>query len=184
MINLNDTIDYLFQERANSQRYVFGLGEISKQGYAIGFPSDVAHFLIGAWGLPASVGLGLALANPNLQIVVIDGDGSFFHCPGHLANLASLRLRNYHLIIINNKIYQSSGGQKIPALVKGVQIPRIIEAYGFSDILEIEDAKNLGLLHRQGHEARFSIVRTDIDDQRRKRVPLDVVRSSLQLFGV
>lgn len=180
MIGLDDTIECLFQSRLISQYFVFGLGDISKQGYCSGFPTEVAFYMVGAWGLPASFGLGLAMANPERQIVVIDGDGSFLHSPGHLANLAYLGLRNYHLVIINNNILQSSGGQRIPALEKGLQIAGIIKSFGFSNVLEVRDVESLGLLNRQHNEPRFSIVRTATDDRRRSRVPLAVVRSSFQ----
>ena len=51
----------------------------------IGFPSRELYdikdrnenfYMIGSMGLASSIGLGLALARPDKDIVVIDGDGS------------------------------------------------------------------------------------------------------------
>lgn len=180
MIDLDTTIDRLFQRRSHEQRFVFGLGDISKQAYATGFSTEAACFAVGAWGLPGAIGLGLALANPGLQIIVVDGDGAVLHAPGHLAMLADLALTNFHLVVINNGVLQSSGGQRIAALQRGVSIARIIRAHGFSDVVEVAATTELECLSRAAHEARFSIVHTAVVARRRGRVPLAAVRAGFQ----
>nr|VFK12293.1 MAG: sulfopyruvate decarboxylase subunit beta [Candidatus Kentron sp. LPFa] len=178
MIQLQDTVEFLFNTRARDRLFVFGIGDISKAGYAAGFPSDIAFFMVGAWGLPASFGIGLAMANPNLRIVVIDGDGAFLHSPNHLSLLASLRVSNYHSVIINNGVYRSSGGQRIMALDQGIEIRKIISAHGFSNIECLSHQNELPQLNRVSPGPAFTIVRATAGKNHYSRVPMEEVRNS------
>nr|VFK56545.1 MAG: sulfopyruvate decarboxylase subunit beta [Candidatus Kentron sp. TUN]VFK62887.1 MAG: sulfopyruvate decarboxylase subunit beta [Candidatus Kentron sp. TUN] len=178
MIQLHDTVEFLFKTRARDQLFVFGIGDISKAGYAAGFPTDIAFFMVGAWGLPASFGIGLAIANPNARIVVIDGDGAFLHSPNHLSLLASLQVTNYHFVIVNNGIYRSSGGQRIMALDQGIEIEKIISAHGFSNIECLSDQNELPQMNRESPGPAFTVVRTTASQNRYPRVPLEEVRNS------
>ena len=65
----------------------------------------------GAMGTVSSVGLGLALARPDLRIVVLDGDGSLLMNLGSLATIASLRPANLIHIVCDTATYETTGGQ-------------------------------------------------------------------------
>ena len=61
------------------------------------------------------MGLGLALAQPNKRIVVIDGDGSLLMNLGTLATISGKKPRNFIHILIEDGAYTTTGGQPIPA---------------------------------------------------------------------
>jgi len=65
----------------------------------------------GAMGSVSSVGLGLALARPELRVVVLDGDGSLLMNLGSLATIASLRPPNLVHIVCDTGTYETTGGQ-------------------------------------------------------------------------
>jgi len=65
----------------------------------------------GAMGTISSVGLGLALARPDLRVVALDGDGSLLMNLGSLATIASLRPSNLVLLVCDNRAYETTGGQ-------------------------------------------------------------------------
>ncbi len=65
----------------------------------------------GAMGSVSSVGLGLALARPDLRVVVLDGDGSLLMNLGSLATIASLRPANLVHIVCDTGTYETTGGQ-------------------------------------------------------------------------
>lgn len=65
----------------------------------------------GAMGTVSSVGLGLALARPDLRVVVLDGDGSLLMNLGSLASIASLRPQNLVHIVCDTGTYETTGGQ-------------------------------------------------------------------------
>jgi thiamine pyrophosphate-dependent acetolactate synthase large subunit-like protein len=70
------------------------------------------HFYIwNSLGLASSIGLGLALAQPEHQIVVLDGDGGTLMNPGSLVTIARLAPPNLLFIVWDNGQYQLTGGQ-------------------------------------------------------------------------
>lgn len=68
----------------------------------------------GAMGTVSSVALGLALARPDLRVVVLDGDGSLLMNLGSLATIASLRPANLIHIVCDTGTYETTGGQASP----------------------------------------------------------------------
>jgi thiamine pyrophosphate-dependent acetolactate synthase large subunit-like protein len=68
----------------------------------------------GSMGLASSVGLGLALARPDLRVFVLDGDGSLLMNLGSLATIGLLRPPNLVLVVMDNEEYATTGGQKTP----------------------------------------------------------------------
>jgi thiamine pyrophosphate-dependent acetolactate synthase large subunit-like protein len=87
----------------------------------------------GAMGTVSSVGLGLALARPDLRVVVLDGDGSLLMNLGSLATIASQRPANLIHIVCDTGTYETTGGQASPtagvtdlaALGKGAGIAHV-----------------------------------------------------------
>ena len=70
------------------------------------------HFYIwNSLGLAPSIGLGLALAKPEQEIIVLDGDGGTLMNPGALMTTARLAPLNLLHIVWDNAQYQLTGGQ-------------------------------------------------------------------------
>ena len=70
------------------------------------------HFYIwNSLGLAPSIGLGLALAKPEQEIIVLDGDGGTLMNPGALMTTARLAPPNLLHIVWDNAQYQLTGGQ-------------------------------------------------------------------------
>ena len=67
-------------------------------------------YLQHAMGLASSMGLGIALARPDRQVVVLDGDGSILMNLGGLTTLARYRPRNLVHIVFDNESLLSVGG--------------------------------------------------------------------------
>src|SRR3954453_19774137 len=68
----------------------------------------------GSMGLASSVGLGLALARPDVRVFVIDGDGSLLMNLGSLATIGLLRPSNLVVVVMDNGEYATTGGQRTP----------------------------------------------------------------------
>ena len=67
-------------------------------------------YLQHAMGLASSLGLGIALSRPELQVVVFDGDGSLLMNLGGLTTLARYRPRNLVHVVFDNESLLSVGG--------------------------------------------------------------------------
>jgi len=85
-------------------------GNISREAYHI-LPKPQVY-LRGSMGLPVSVGLGLALANPDKRAIVITGDGNFLMGLGSSITAAFYKLKNLKILILDNSQYYTTGGQK------------------------------------------------------------------------
>jgi phosphonopyruvate decarboxylase len=69
---------------------------------------------IGCMGGAASLGLGLALAQPQRRVFVIDGDGSLLMQLGGLASVAGAEPANFYHFVLVNRVYETSGQQVTP----------------------------------------------------------------------
>ena len=67
-------------------------------------------YLQHAMGLASSMGLGIALSRPELQVVVFDGDGSILMNLGGLTTLARYRPPNLVHVVFDNESLLSVGG--------------------------------------------------------------------------
>src|SRR5918996_214911 len=65
----------------------------------------------GSMGLASSIGLGLALVRPELRVFVVDGDGSLLMNLGSLATIGWTRPANLVVIVWDNALYGTTGGQ-------------------------------------------------------------------------
>ncbi|HLE45112.1 MAG TPA: thiamine pyrophosphate-dependent enzyme [Methylomirabilota bacterium] len=77
-------------------------------------PDDLSVTCVGFMGGASSLGLGLALAQPERRVIVLDGDGSLLMQLGSLATIAGVAPRNLVHLVFKNAVYHTSGAQDIP----------------------------------------------------------------------
>ena len=85
----------------------------------------------GSMGLASSIGLGLALARPDIRVFVLDGDGSLLMNLGSLATIGLLQPANLVLVVMDNEEYATTGGQKTPT-AHGADLDAAARAMGVS----------------------------------------------------
>ena len=68
-------------------------------------------YLWGAMGGAVMIGLGVALAQPQLPVVVITGDGEMLMGMGSLATVGLQKPGNLTIIVLDNEVYGETGGQ-------------------------------------------------------------------------
>jgi thiamine pyrophosphate-dependent acetolactate synthase large subunit-like protein len=94
-------------------------------------PLDFAY-LPSAMGHGPDLGLGLALAQPQRGVIVVNGDGSMLMNLGSLVTLAS-QPANLYLLVVDNGLYEVTGGQPtagagrtdFAGLARAAGIPRV-----------------------------------------------------------
>jgi sulfopyruvate decarboxylase subunit beta len=81
-----------------------------------------------------SLGLGLAMAQPDRQVIVCNGDGSMLMNLGSLVTMAAEGVRNLVVVVFVNGIYEVTGGQPTPGAGRaGVDFVAIARACGFDE---------------------------------------------------
>lgn len=85
-------------------------GKISRELYASG-DRENNFYMVGSMGCASALGLGLALAQPQRRVVIIDGDGACLMKLGNLATIGHYRPRNLIHLVLDNESYDSTGGQ-------------------------------------------------------------------------
>lgn len=117
-------------QRAAGQRDVLvsTTGYTSRELYALGdLPNQL--YVVGAMGCVSSVGLGLALARPDVRVTVIDGDGSALMRLGALAAIGYMRPRNLLHVVLDNGMHESTGGQF--TVTTSVDLAAVASACGY-----------------------------------------------------
>jgi thiamine pyrophosphate-dependent acetolactate synthase large subunit-like protein len=121
---------------------VGGLGASTYDIAAAG-DHDRNLYLWGAMGGAVMIGLGLALAQPKLPVVVITGDGEMLMGIGSLATVGLQKPGNLTVIVLDNECYGETGGQAshtaAAADLAGVaRACGIAEARAMTTMVEIE----------------------------------------------
>ncbi len=87
-------------------------------------------YMVGSMGCASSLGLGIALARPDLKVVVIDGDGAGLMRMGNFATLGSYAGNNLVHILLDNEVHDSTGAQGTVA--GNIDFAKIAEASGYA----------------------------------------------------
>ena len=107
---------------------VASLGHPAYDLYAAG--DRAANFYTwGSMGLASSIGLGLAMARPDLRVFVLDGDGSLLMNLGSLATIGWVNPSNLVVIVWDNEEYATTGGQDT-ATAHGADLEAAARAMG------------------------------------------------------
>lgn len=89
---------------------VGGLGASTYDIAAAG-DHDRNFYLWGAMGGAVMIGLGVALAQPQLPVIVITGDGEMLMGMGSLATVGLQKPKNLTIVVLDNEVYGETGGQ-------------------------------------------------------------------------
>lgn len=96
-----------------------------------------------AMGHTADFALGLAIAQPDRTVICFNGDGSMAMTLGSLATIVEAGATNMVLFVIENRTYEITGSQKVPAsdtanwaeVARAIGFPR---TYRFDEAAEYE----------------------------------------------
>jgi len=82
--------------------------------YATGQAPEMHFDNRGCMGGAAPTALGIALAQPDRRVIIVDGDGSLLMQLGVLATIAGAAPKNFYHVVIQNGVYETSGFQPTP----------------------------------------------------------------------
>jgi sulfopyruvate decarboxylase subunit beta len=104
-------------------------------------------YTYGSMGQCSSIALGIALARPDVRVICLDGDGSLLMNLGSLCTIAAEAPRNYVLVVWDNEVHQTTGGQptatagraSLAAIARGAGISRAIEVRTADELRQAYD---------------------------------------------
>ena len=90
-------------------------------------------------GETSTFGLGLAMARPDNRVIVLEGDGSLLMNLASLVTIATVSPPNFIQILLQNRMYETSGGQMLPNADKldfagFARSAGISKVYSFNDL--------------------------------------------------
>jgi len=155
---------------------ITGLGS---PGYDVHAASDddSTFYLWGAMGAAALIGLGLAQARPDRNVVVVTGDGEQLMGLGGLATIAVAKPKNLVIIVIDNGHFGETGMQRSHTGL-GLDIAKVAQACG----IEARVLRRLGqieavrdTLRRRSKGPRLYVVKVRAENVPRSLPPRDAV---------
>jgi sulfopyruvate decarboxylase subunit beta len=117
------------------------MGAVAAELYTLGHRPNF-FYLEHAMGLASSIGLGLALALPGHQVLVLDGDGSLLMNLGTLSTMARYRPGNLLHIVFDNESLLSVGGFPT-ATATGTDLAGVARASGIPSVASVETIADL-----------------------------------------
>ena len=134
-----EVVKLLLDHRDSGLLIVSGLGAPTWDVTAAG--DEPLNFpLWGAMGGAVSIGLGLAIAQPNRRILVITGDGEMLMGLGSLATVSIQSPSNLAILVLDNERYGETGMQATHT-AGNVDLAAVARATGFSECHNIADKK-------------------------------------------
>lgn len=97
------------------------------------------HYLPSAMGHAPLLGLGLALARPRREVIVLNGDGCMLMNLGCLVTIVASDACNFTLVVLQNDLYEVTGGQSTAAAGRPVCFAEFARAAGFSSVFSFDD---------------------------------------------
>src|SRR5437667_7778638 len=141
--------------------FVTGLGGSAHDVCAV--TGDNAHLysLGGAMGAACMMGLGLALARPDKQVLVVPGDGELLMTVGALATISVMNPSNLAIVCVDNGHYGETGWQKSHTSL-GVDLEKIAIGFGIKRTMTIAQEADLAAgsrFVREGNGTGFVLLR-------------------------
>jgi thiamine pyrophosphate-dependent acetolactate synthase large subunit-like protein len=129
----------------------------------------------GSMGLTSSIALGLALGQPDLPVVALDGDGSLLMNLGSLATIGACPPANLLVVVWDNRQYGTTGGQPT-ATARGADLAAAARAMGLhAETVTTEEEFDRALDRAEGSRRATVIVARVEESAPAGKPPLDCV---------
>ena len=142
-LNRREVVKSILNER-DECLVVSGLGSSTYDVHAAG-DNEKNFYLWGGMGGASMIGLGLAIARPEKNIIVLTGDGEQLMGMGSLATISVQKPKNLMVIVLDNEHFGETGMQQSHTF-HNVDLVGIAAASGCPNSLLITDENDLANL--------------------------------------
>lgn len=162
LLNRRDVVSALLANRKD----VVAIGGLGASTNDICAAGDHARnfYLWGGMGGAAMIGLGLALAQPKLPVLVITGDGEMLMGLGSFATIGLQKPANLSILVLDNERYGETGGQTSHTSA-AADLVGVAKSCGIADSRSISTMAEIEAFARSVHDVaagpRFANVKVD-----------------------
>ena len=135
------TATRLLAKRLTTEVVVSNLGQATVDLQHLG-DRPLNCYTFGAMGQCSSIGLGIAIGRPDVRVICLDGDGSLLMNLGSLCTIAAEAPPNYVLMVWDNEVHQTTGGQAT-ATAKKASLVGIARGAGIEKGMEVRTQEEL-----------------------------------------
>ena len=128
--------------KAEDPEAIVLLAETSIMAFADVSEPDDNYLPVGSMSKASSVGLGVALAQPDKNVVIFDGDGSILMNLGSLVTVGKQAPKNLVHILLANDVYALTGAQPIPGAGM-FNLAGMAREAGFNESFEFDNLEDL-----------------------------------------
>jgi thiamine pyrophosphate-dependent acetolactate synthase large subunit-like protein len=187
MLDRRYVVRELLKDRRDAA-VVTGLGSPTYDVAAVS-PSERNYYLWGAMGGAAMMGLGIALAKPDLHVIVVTGDGEALMGMGALATIGVIKPANLSILVLDNEHYGETGMQQ-SHLGMGVDLCAVAASCGLTHACTVTTEAELQSAARNFHQTgapKFVLVKVSLKTSPRVMPTRDGVENKItfrQALGI
>ena len=122
--------------------FIAGLAGSARDAAGLTNDGDNLFTMAGTMGAAVPMGLGVALAAPDSQVVVVTGDGELLMNIGSLASVATMAPGNLSIVCIDNGCHGETGGQKGHTSNR-TDLAKMAEGAGLASVMVLETADQI-----------------------------------------
>ncbi|MCH7730971.1 MAG: phosphonopyruvate decarboxylase [Candidatus Marinimicrobia bacterium] len=145
LMTREESLETILSQLPNDCIIVSTTGLTSREIFEIREKNREPHFrdflTVGSMGHCSSIAHGISIAQPNRQVICIDGDGSLIMHMGSLSTVGKLKPPNFFHVLINNYVHESVGGQETSA--KFIDMVNLVKSNGYRSVFSVEDGSRL-----------------------------------------
>lgn len=139
-LSRTEAIRYVLQQISDKALVIGTTGKTGRELFEI--QDRANHFyMVGSMGCASSLGLGVALYQPNKPVIVLDGDGAALMRLEAMVSVGHYQPHNLIHIILDNQVHDSTGGQQ--TLSRTVRLSEVAVACGYQSACTISSADDL-----------------------------------------
>jgi phosphonopyruvate decarboxylase len=136
----------------------------------------------GAMGAAVAMGLGLALARPDKQVLVATGDGELLMNVGALATVGILKPPNLRILCVDNGHYGETGYQRSHTSL-GVDLEQMAIGAGIKSTMTVEHQSEIAAgarMLRESNGTCFVLLRVSTEDADKSKLSFDAPAARLR----
>lgn len=183
---VREALDVLAQLRDDATVVVTNQGSARVWPLLADHPLDF-HYNPSTMGGVVSLGLGLAVARPNLRVIVISGDGGLAMNLGSLITVVASGATNLTVVVLDNGIYEVTGGQRVATRDARVDYVSLALSLGFPSARGFDDTDDWQAAARETLSEvgpRFVALQVERAQSEDMQTVLPSIAERLQQFSV